>query len=200
MGPLAHTQGNADRVEARLPREARIRVMHCKRGALGLPRSVFFGTQQKFTMPFMGLGENIRKMSKLLRTLRAVQWAMLLSIVLYGVIGELTGPRVTHVDQTLSYIFTSLSVGIVGMIFIVRRTLVLRAQPALSLNPEDALSLNHWKTGYIATYALCEALALFGLVLRIRGSALQQSLLFYAAGFTLMLFFRPIRPAVVKAI
>ena len=45
----------------------------------------------------------------------------------------------------------------------VRRTLVLRAEESLVTHPEDNISLNHWKTGYLVTYALCEGLALFGL-------------------------------------
>jgi hypothetical protein len=133
-------------------------------------------------------------MTRSLKTLRAVQWAMLLSILLYVAVGEILGPRIRHVDPALSYVFSTLAVGIVGTIFVVRRTLVLRAASTLVTQPEDNVSLNHWKTGYIATYALCEALALFGLVLRFRGSELQQSMLFYAGGFVLLFFFRPRQP------
>ena len=85
--------------------------------------------------------------------------------------------------------------GIVGTIFVVRRTLVLRAAGTLASHPDDNISLSHWRTGYITTYALCEALALFGLVLRFRGSAMQQSLLFYVGGFVLLFFFRPVQPS-----
>jgi len=133
-------------------------------------------------------------MSNVLKTLRVTQWAMLLSIVLYAVIGELVGPRWRQVDAPLSYIFSTLSVGIVGTIFVVRRTLVQRAASSLITHPDDILSLNHWKTGYLATYALCEALALFGLILRFRGSPMQQSMLFYVGGFVLLFFFRPNAP------
>jgi len=133
-------------------------------------------------------------MDRALKTLRAVQWSMLASILLYVAIGEFLGPRVHRVDATLSYLFSTLSVGIVGTIFVVRRTLVLRAAGTLTSHPDDNISLNHWRTGYIATYALCEALALFGLVLRFRGAAMQQSLLFYIGGFVLLFFFRPAAP------
>ena len=129
-----------------------------------------------------------------LRTLRLVQWAMLLSILLYVAVGEVLGPRIQHVDPILSYVFSTLAVGIVGTIFVVRRTLVLRAASTLVNQPDDHLSLNQWKTGYIVTYALCESLALFGLVLRFRGSELQQSLLFYLGGFVLLFFFRARQP------
>jgi hypothetical protein len=133
-------------------------------------------------------------MSRALKTLRRVQWSLIASIVLYVAVGEVLGPRVRGVDTTLSYVFSTLAVGIVGTIFVVRRTLVLRAADSLASDPGDNISLSHWRTGYLATYALCEALALFGLVLRFRGSAMQQSLLFYVGGFVLLFFFRPVQP------
>ena len=133
-------------------------------------------------------------MARSLKTLRTMQWAMLLSILLYVAVGEILGPRIQRVDPALSYLFSTLAVGIVGTIFVVRRTLVLRAASTLATQPEDNLSLSQWKTGYITTYALCEALALFGLVLRFRGCELQQSLLFYVGGFVLLFFFRPRQP------
>ncbi|HUA16513.1 MAG TPA: hypothetical protein VMG31_14545 [Verrucomicrobiae bacterium] len=136
-------------------------------------------------------------MTQALKTLRAVQWSLLVSILLYAALGEFVGPRVGRVDPTLSYIFSSLAVGIVGTIFVVRRTLVQQAAASLATHPEDSLSLNHWKTGYVVTYALCEALALFGLILRFRGSQWQQSLLFYAGGFVLLFFFRARQPVAV---
>lgn len=43
--------------------------------------------------------------------------------------------------------------------------------------------------------ALCEALAVFGIVLRFKGFALQQSLPFYAGGLVLLFFFSPRQPA-----
>src|SRR5580700_3092598 len=109
--------------------------------------------------------ENVTSMTRSLKTLRTVQWLMLLSILLYVAVGEVLGPSVRRIDPALSYVFSTLAVGIVGTIFVVRRTLVLRAASALATQPEDNISLNQWKTGYITTYALCEALALFGLVL-----------------------------------
>src|ERR1700685_4496484 len=118
-----------------------------------------------------------------LRTLRAVQWTMLGSILLYAVVGEVLGSHARAADPSLSYFFSTASVAIVGVIFVVRRTLVLRSAQSLASHPEDALTLRHWKNGYIATYALCEALALFGLVQRFMGFTFQQSLLFYIGGF-----------------
>ena len=56
------------------------------------------------------------------RTLRAVQGAMLGSILLYAVVGEVLGHGVRAVAPTLSYVFSTAGVAIVGVIFVVRRT------------------------------------------------------------------------------
>lgn len=128
------------------------------------------------------------------RTLRAVQWTMLGSILLYAVVGELVGSGARAVDPSLSYVFTTAGVAIVGVIFVVRRTLVLRSAENLATHPDDSITLGHWKSGYVATYALCEALALFGLILRFMGCSFQQSAPFYIGGFILLFFFGPQDP------
>jgi hypothetical protein len=128
------------------------------------------------------------------RTLRVVQWALLGSILLYAVGGEVLGLQARGVDPSLSYFFTTLGVAIVGVIFVVRRTLVLRSAETLAVHPDDSLTLSHWRSGYIATYSLCEALALFGLILRFLGCNFQQSLPFYIGGFVLLFFFGPREP------
>lgn len=125
------------------------------------------------------------------KTLRLIQRALLGSIVLYVILGEALAPKRSFSDPTLDYVLSTIAVAVVGIIFVVRRTLVLRAQEDLARSAEDRLSLEHWKTGFIMTYALCEALALFGLVLRFSGYHLEQSLEFYIGGFVLLAFFSP---------
>ncbi|MGH9493855.1 MAG: hypothetical protein ACRD3B_02560 [Candidatus Sulfotelmatobacter sp.] len=133
-------------------------------------------------------------MLRALKTLRAVQWAMLGSILVYAALGEFVRPAARVLDPGLSYLFTTLGVAIVGVIFVVRRTLVFRAEETLATQPDELLNLNQWKTGFIATYALCETLALFGLIERFLGCTAQQSVPYYLGGFVLMLFFRPRQP------
>jgi predicted Co/Zn/Cd cation transporter (cation efflux family) len=133
-------------------------------------------------------------MRRALRTLRAVQWAMLGSILLYAVVGEVLGSGGRAVDPSLSYFFSTASVAIVGVIFVVRRTLVLRSAETLASHPDDPAVLRHWKSGYVVTYAFCEALALFGLIQRFMGFNLQQSLPYYIGGFVLLFFFGPKEP------
>lgn len=133
-------------------------------------------------------------MTRALTTLRVLQWAMLASILLYVGVGQVFRPMVRALDPSVSYLFATLGVAVIGIIFVVRRTLVFRAAASLATEPGDLLSLSQWRTGYIATYALCEALALFGLVLRFMGGNLQASGPYYLGGFILLFFFRPQPP------
>src|SRR3984885_6833006 len=121
-------------------------------------------------------------MRSTVRRLRALQLAMLGSILLFAVLGEVLGSRARVVDASLSYVFTTAGVAIVGVIFVVRRTLVLRSAENLAEHPDDSLTLSHWKSGYVATYALCEALALFGVVLRFTGCNFRKSRPVYIGG------------------
>jgi hypothetical protein len=133
-------------------------------------------------------------MLRAVKTLRAVQWVMLASVLACVVLGEIVGPGAHAVNPTLNYLFSTFAVAIIGVIFVVRRTLVFRAAESLATQPNDAISLSHWRTGYIVTYCLCECLALFGIVLRLLGCNLQQCVPFYFGGFFLLLFFRVRQP------
>jgi len=124
-----------------------------------------------------------------------VQWALLASVAVYAILGAVVRPMARGVDPSLSYVFSTLGVAIVGMIFVVRRTLALRSAESLASHPDDALALRHWKSGYFATYALSEALVLFGLILRFTGGNFERSFPFYIGGFALLFFFAPKEPA-----
>ncbi|MGA7909697.1 MAG: hypothetical protein WCA16_19980 [Candidatus Sulfotelmatobacter sp.] len=140
------------------------------------------------------LRENVYCVKGTVKILRVVQWAMLASIVLYAGAGEILGRTPGGANPSESYAFSTIAVAIVGVIFVVRRTLVLPSAESLAAHPDDGLSLQHWKNGYLATYILCEVLALFGLVLRCTGFGFQHSLPFYVGGFVLLFFFGPREP------
>ena len=129
-----------------------------------------------------------------LRTLRVIQWAMLASIVFYAVLPEVVSLPKRIGNPSVSYMFSTLAVAIVGVIFVVRRSLVLRSAESLAAHPDDPLALGPWRAGYIITFALCESLALLGVILRFIGFDRQQSLPFYVGGFVLLLFFAPREP------
>jgi hypothetical protein len=128
-----------------------------------------------------------------IRLIRALQIAMLSAIVIYVLVGELVGSS-RSADPITYYVLSLATITIVGVILVVRRTLVRQSESMLAIRPGDALTLNRWRAGYIMTYALSEAIALFGLILRILGFSLSQVLSFYVAGFAMLLFFGPRRP------
>lgn len=132
-------------------------------------------------------------METAVRLVRLVQIAMLVSIVLYVAVGELKG-RVAAPNNALFYTMSLASFSTLGAALVVRRTLVLPAEALLREKPSDPLVQARWKTGYIFLYALCEALALFGLILRMAGFTLVHVWGFYLGGFLLLLLFSPRAP------
>lgn len=132
-------------------------------------------------------------MQAALRTVRLVQIAMLVSIGIYVVVGEVAG-RHLNTDAKALYAISFASISLVGAILVVRKTLVLQSEVELREKPGDPVTMARWKTGYLVTYALCEALALFGLALRIMGFTLSQVWPYYAGGFILLLLFWPRLP------
>jgi hypothetical protein len=128
------------------------------------------------------------------RVLQIMRIMMLLSIVGYGFIGERLRRSAIAPDRDLYFALTLVAITTVGMIFAVRRAFILRSEKLLLAQPDDTAILNRWRTGYVATYALSESVALFGLILRILGFRLFDVAPFYLSGFALMLVFGPRRP------
>jgi hypothetical protein len=129
-----------------------------------------------------------------IKVIRAIQIVMLLSVAVFVLVGEVVGSIPKLNNPTLFYALSLATITIVGVILVVRRTLVLQSAAALATRPNDVATLNRWRAGYIMTYALSEAIAMFGFVLRIIGFTLSQVWSFYIAGFILLLFFSPRRP------
>jgi hypothetical protein len=135
-------------------------------------------------------------MESAVKVVRLIQVAMLVSIVILVFIGERMAPTPQPAsDPTVFYVLSLASITIIGVILVVRRTLVLQSANALRGRPNDAATLRRWQAGHIATYALSETLALFALLLRFLGFNLSQVAPLYLAGFILILFFGPRQPS-----
>ena len=134
-------------------------------------------------------------MDAALRIVRMIRVALMASIVLYAIIGELLGGNAASPDTTIYFAVTFLAIADVGGIVFMRRMLVVPAETTLVKQPEDATALNRWRAGHIVIYGLSEAVALFGLVLRFLGFSFSHVATFYAVGLILMMFFGPRRPS-----
>ena len=137
-------------------------------------------------------------MGPAVKTVRLIQIAMLVSVGIYAVVGEVAG-RHLNTNATVIYAISFASISVVGAILVVRKTMVLQSETELKAKPDDPVILARWKTGYFVTYALCEALALFGLVLRMLGFSLNQVWPYYAGSFVLLLLFWPRSPQTYPA-
>jgi hypothetical protein len=134
-----------------------------------------------------------------IKVVRAIQIAMLASVVVLVLAGEFIGSIPKLSNPALFYALSLVTITIVGVILVVRRTLVLQSAAMLATRPNDLATLNRWRAGYVMTYALSESIALFGLVLRVIGFTLSQVWSFYIASFILLLFFGPRRPVTEPA-
>jgi hypothetical protein len=135
-------------------------------------------------------------MQSAVKMLRMIQIALLVSIGMYVLVGELVGPHgPVSGTPTLFYGISVVSIMTIGVILVVRRTLVLHSESMMKSATGNTEIMQRWKTGYIVTYALSEALALFGLIVRLDGFRLSDAVTFYLPGFVLMLYFRPRQPA-----
>ena len=133
-------------------------------------------------------------MENAVKVVRIIQIGMLLSVLSLVVVGEIVGSIPRFSNPTLFYALSLATITIVGVILVVRRTLVLQSANVLAVRPNDIATLNRWRAGYVMTYALSEAIAVFGLFLRVIGFSLSQVASFYIAGFILLFFFWPRRP------
>ncbi len=128
--------------------------------------------------------------------LQIVRFAMMASVALYAIVGEFAGPKTAHTpDPSIFYLLSVIVIALVGVMFVVRKSLVLPSELALAKQPSNVIALGRWRNGNIASYAVSESIALFGLVLRMMGFTLSQVMPFYVGSFVLLLFFGPRRPA-----
>lgn len=132
--------------------------------------------------------EAARKMMQVMRG------AFLVSIILYAVVAKIL-PAATAPNVVIYRAIALLAVVDVAIIFVCRRMMVRPAEGVLASHPEDPAALARWRTGYLITYALSEAAALYGLVLHFLGFNLVQVAPFLITGFVLILFYAPRTPA-----
>jgi hypothetical protein len=131
---------------------------------------------------------------------RQIQIALLVSIALYLAAGEASSRRPNRVfaprnpSNTLFHALSFISISLVGVTVVVRRTLVSPSEIALEERLDDNLAETRWRTGYVFLYVLCEVLGFFGLILRLDGFTLANVWGFYLGGFLLLLLYSPRTP------
>jgi hypothetical protein len=129
-----------------------------------------------------------------LKLLRNVRLFLLASIVPYAVIAERYGPAPKAQAPLVFYAITAVAISLIATILFIRRGRLAKLDKILPSNQEDIAALKLWRATCLLIFMACEAIALYGLVLRFLGFTFLQGAPFYMAGFVLMLYFAPRRP------
>ena len=164
--------------------------------AEGGPHVAALGTwQQSLTHLGVECDQN-RWMTSALKLLQIVRVAMLLSVILYVVVGELVAhPPSRPPDRMLFFALTFLAVAMVTGITVVRKLFIAPAAASLQMSDSDSDMLRRWRTGYIISFAIAECIAAYGVVLRLLGFTLSQVAPFYVATVILLLMLSPRHPS-----
>ncbi len=134
-------------------------------------------------------------MDSSLKLLRTVRLFLLVTIVLYAAIAERFGPAPKAQAPLVFYTITAVAISLIATMFAIRRGRLAKIEKVLSTQQEDTAALNPWRATYLLIFMACEAIALYGLVLRFLGFTFMQVTPFYVAGFVLLLYFAPRRPS-----
>ena len=121
---------------------------------------------------------------------------MLLAAIVYIFFAEIV--RQQHQPQTLNstlyFILAVVAAAFAGTTFLVRQNVVASYAEALRTQPDDPATLFRWFSAHFVIFALAEAVALFGFLVRVMGATAAQAAPFYAGGIILLLLFTPQKP------
>lgn len=128
------------------------------------------------------------------RTAGLIAVALLATIPLYALIGEIVGPAQPGDFAIYRLIFFVLSATAGLMGFQLRARMIPAAEDVLRRAPGDEPAAQRWVAAHIAAAGLAEVIGICGLTLRLVGGTLLESLPFYIIAMGLMLAWMPRRP------
>lgn len=129
------------------------------------------------------------------RQLRLFQAVFLFSILVFAGAGEAIGSLGEEpIDPMFRTVITLVAAGNLVAMVVLRRSMVGVAEERLHTHPGDSEAWLKWRAGQFITMVLAETIALFGLVLRVLGAALEYAAMFYVCGVLAILLYTPRAP------
>ena len=128
-----------------------------------------------------------------LKRLQTIRIALLGSIVLYFLVC-LYSPVRSEGSPDMLRVLALTSVVIAAAVFVLRGKVLAPSATLAAAKPDDANTLSLWRTAHIVIWALCEVIAMYGLLLRYLGFPVAYAAPFFACGFLLILLLAPRRP------
>lgn len=129
-------------------------------------------------------------MDSSLRRLQTIRFALLGSIVIYFVVSLYSSARPEESPQMI-LVLALTSVVIAAAVFVLRHKVLAPSAALAATQPEDTKALSLWRTAHIVMWALCEVIAMYGLLLRYLGFTVAQAAPFFVCGFLLILALGP---------
>jgi hypothetical protein len=132
--------------------------------------------------------------SPTLKLVRMVWFWMIASIPVLVCLPELSGAPIRRQSRFFLQAISGMSILCAGGWLVLRRKYVVEGTRQLSNDRSDSRALRRWQTGQIISFAMSEAIAMYGLNLRYRGLTFSEAATFYIAGLLLMIFSFPRSP------
>jgi hypothetical protein len=142
--------------------------------------------------------EQLSLSERLFTLLRLLQIAMLVMTLFYIGLGEVIHgsriqPHSKNPAQLVTFLFAIALVEAAAVVYI-RFNVLPKAEQALQLDSENKIVLMAIRKWYVISYALCLGIGFYGMVTRMLDAGFRKALVFYIAGFTLILFCTPRKP------
>ncbi|MGD0547114.1 MAG: hypothetical protein ABR991_04725 [Terracidiphilus sp.] len=129
-------------------------------------------------------------MQKPVFTVRVLQGAMIVSVLMFFYVLRVSHPPVQKIDPNFQWaiVFCAISSALAG--FIVQKLMLRLPSQSLATARNSAL-LGRWFTGHIVRFATAESVALFGFVLGFMGSTSIVVPLLFAVSLLLLVLWKP---------
>jgi len=130
-----------------------------------------------------------------LKHLRIVHLALLVSLAMYAWMGEWVRKEPKTFDPTFFKTMVILAFVSTAIVLFIRIRVLSAAEERLQPESADVAALQRWRVFHILSFALCESIGLYGIVVRlVAGASFSQAVGFYAGAIGLMLLSTPRRP------
>lgn len=129
-----------------------------------------------------------------LKQVKIVWLALFVAGIAYVALPEFIAVQSRELNPVIFPVLVAQGLVILTVVVFLRKLLIGRAVEALLTNAEDRTAILKWRSGQIATAALCESIVLLGLVARFIGGTRPQSATLYVLGLGAMIVFWPKAP------
>jgi hypothetical protein len=129
-------------------------------------------------------------MNPAIRTVRVLQFAIIVSVLLFIYVLHTIHPEPRNVDATLQWAIVCCAIGSARAGFVVQRVL-MNAPDRPNSRAQGSTPRSRWLAGHVIRFATAESVALFGFALRMMGSTSNLVTLLFAGSLLLLILWQP---------